>query len=438
MGIALWGRGVRQRVLPFMAQANRRERWFKRAIIAVTVAAVAGLVGGTRVGRSYTASVIAGTRLVVLRQAGITPDRAEIQPLLDVRRARALDATRRSLRRFYRDTTPELRRLFDAAGMDPDHALVVTGRVSDGFVLSPHVFEADAHARSYRLRPGVSSVGLRGITLRGGPFGMFLLRDDPAVRAAAAAAAAIVDEPSRQTTNSWGLRGPEPDPSAEVRVVVLGDSFMQGMFNGDADTPPLRLEQALRRLGGGTVSVLNAGHIGYAPEQYFHTLEEYGPRFRPEVVVVSVCPNDFGEGFAVLAGKGDDWDEAAYWLDQIILWCRGRSVLCVLVPVPTDAQILGWRKDSRYPARVCDLFTGSSTSYCDPLNAFVDEHLRLQYDVRHPGRNFEKSPLYNGQIDDNHFSPLGADLWASIVAHRVDLLRKKRRFTESSDRWRAN
>ena len=30
-------------------------------------------------------------------------------------------------------------------------------------------------------------------------------------------------ETSRQTTNSWGLRGPEPDRNAPLRGIVLGD-----------------------------------------------------------------------------------------------------------------------------------------------------------------------------------------------------------------------
>ena len=62
----------------------------------------------------------------------------------------------------------------------------------------------------------VESIG-RQVTLHGGPFGLFLVRDTPEVRAAAAGAGAIVDEPSAQTTNSWGLRGPEPDPKAQAR-----------------------------------------------------------------------------------------------------------------------------------------------------------------------------------------------------------------------------
>ena len=420
-------RAARQRLLPFLERTRRRERWFKSAIVALTLLAVAGVVGSSRVGRWYARSFLTGARPLAAWLSGLEPDRALVEAHLAVRRARTVDATYQAVSRYYRDAPPTMQRLFRATGMDPAHALIGSGRVTDAFLLSPQVFVADTHGRSYRLRPGVRSVWLQQVTLRNGPFGLFLVRDDPEVRAAAGAAGAVVDEPSRQTTNSWGLRGPEPDPQAQVRGIVLGDSFMQGMFNGDHDTPPLALERTLRGLWGGSVSVLNTGHIGYAPEQYYHTLKEYGARFRPHFVVVSVCPNDFGPGADVMAGKGDDWDEAAWWLEQVAQWCRTRSVPCLLVPVPTDAQILGVRKDGRYPAPVCDLYRGVSSSYCDPLDAFVDEHLRLAREAVRQGAPLAKSPLYNGHIDDNHFSPAGAELWAGIVARRLDLLMGLRR-----------
>ena len=78
-------------------------------------------------------------------------------------------------------------------------------------MISPQVFERDDSGRSYRLRPMTRSVWLRQITLHNGPFGLFQVLDTPEHRAAAGAAGAIVDDRSVQNTNSWGLRGPEPN-----------------------------------------------------------------------------------------------------------------------------------------------------------------------------------------------------------------------------------
>ena len=46
------------------------------------------------------------------------------------------------------------------------------------------------------------------------------------------------------------------------------------------------------------VSILNTGHLGYSPEQYYYSLVEYADRFRPHFVVVSVFSNDFAGDMA--------------------------------------------------------------------------------------------------------------------------------------------
>jgi hypothetical protein len=413
---------ARQRLLSFGERAQRHDRLFRLSIVVVTALALAAPLGATSTGRFAVGSLAAQARLFALQQVGLEPERAEIEAELRIRRTRAEEQSRESLENYYRGASGAMQRLFRATGMDPDHGLITSGRVTNAFLLSPQVFSPDSKGRSYRLRPNLRSVWLRQVTLRGGPFGLFLVADTPEVRAAAVEAEAIVDEPSTQTTNSWGLRGPEPNPDAQARGIVLGDSFMQGMFNGDNDTPPLRLENALSETWRMPVSILNTGHIGYAPEQYYYTLEEYGERFHPHFVVVSVCPNDFGNESDVMAGRGDDWDEAKYWLGEISQWCRSHMIPCLLVSVPCEVQIVQLRKDGHYPAPVCDLFQGNGTRYCDPLDQFIDEHLRLVREALQRGETYIASPLYNDPIADNHFSPTGAVLWARVVARRLDLL----------------
>jgi hypothetical protein len=405
-----------QKHFAFDERSRRLQRRFKTAIVLGTSALlVAGLAASPKVRFGITSTVAWAQQRVLRDWIGLPPSRDEIDSLRNAVRQRTEEETRSSLVRFYGKTTPEIRRMFDTSAMDPAHGLIGVGRANNGFLLSSEVFAADANGRSYRLKPNVTSVWLRQVTLHEGPFGLFLVPDRPDVREAAGAAGAIVDDTSRQTTNSWGLRGSEPDLEAPLRGIVLGDSFMQGMFNSDEHTPPLDLERALAAATQKAVSVLNTGHIGYCPEQYYFTLKEYGPRFRPHFVVVSVCPNDFGDGQDVILGKGDDWDEAAHWLSQILLWCRGQSIPCLLVPAPVDQQLLGSRKDAYYPGRVSNLFEGSGLAYTNPFDVFVDEHLRLSRAGFPSGR----SPLFNHQINDNHFSPEGSRLWAEVVARRL-------------------
>jgi hypothetical protein len=413
-------RSLHQRNLPFLERSQRRQRMFKRMIVSVTVLVIAILCIINSAGRFYLLSWANQARkLIAGGLFGIPPERAQVDAEWRLRRERSIKATRKNLTDFYRGTTDEMRTLFRVVGMDPEHGLIRYGRADEAFVISSQVFEPDDHGRSYRFRPNTRSVWLRQITLRNGPFGLFQVLDTPEHRAAATRARAIVDLGSVQTTNSWGLRGPEPDLSAPIRGVVLGDSFMQGMFNGDDDTPPVQLQRYLRSAWNMPVSILNTGHIGYSPEQYYYSLREYGERVRPQFVVVSVCPNDFGNGVAVIEGKGDWFGEAEYWLDQIQQWCNSHYAVCVLVPVPTHTQIEGMRRDDFYPAPICKIFQRSSSRYCDPLNEFIDEHLKLARIDLSKGLSPARCALYNRKINDDHFSPRGAALWAEIVGRRL-------------------
>jgi hypothetical protein len=225
---------------------------------------------------------------------------------------------------------------------------------------------------------------------------------------------------SYQTTNSWGCRGPEPDRAAPLRGLVLGDSFMQGILVPDGETPPDHLGRFLESNYGAPVSILNTGHIGYSPEQYYHTLREYGDRFHPHFVVVSVCPNDFGDAYSVLEGRhGGDWAEARYWLAKIQQFCRSRQVPCLLVAVPFEAQVLAHRNQGHYPGQAANIWNESGLLYLDPTDFFVDEHLRLMAEAIRNDRRPPTSPLFNGHLHDAHFSPKGAALWGQVVGRRL-------------------
>ena len=111
-----------------------------------------------------------------------------------------------------------------------------------------------------------------------------------------------------------------------MRGIVLGDSYMQGMFIGDDDTPPECLRRYLQRELKQRVSVLNTGVMGYSPEQYYYTLKAFADRFRPHFVVVSVFANDGGSEVEAATQGAGDWYEATYWLAQIVQYCRERAM----------------------------------------------------------------------------------------------------------------
>lgn len=73
------------------------------------------------------------------------------------------------------------------------------------------------------------------------------------------------------TTNSLGLRGPEPGPRTEkFRIAVLGDSHTFGSGLRDEETLPARLESELNAVtGGDRFEVINAGSPAH------NTVQEY-------------------------------------------------------------------------------------------------------------------------------------------------------------------
>src|SRR5262249_45979869 len=146
--------------------------------------------------------------------------------------------------------------------------------------------------------------------------------------------------------------GPEPDLDAPLRGLVLGDSYMQGMFVGDDATPPESLRRYLEGRVGTKVSMLNTGVIGYSPEQYYHSLTAFADRFRPHFVVVSIFTNDFGDLHEVASKGRGDWEEGKYWLEKIAAYCRAREWPYLIVPAPYVPGMLGRRRSGNYPGMI--------------------------------------------------------------------------------------
>ena len=74
----------------------------------------------------------------------------------------------------------------------------------------------------------------------------FQILDQPGIADIVEGTGASIVEGSVQTTNSWGLRaGTEPGHGGKSRGIVLGDSYMQGLFVADDETPTECLKRDL-------------------------------------------------------------------------------------------------------------------------------------------------------------------------------------------------
>jgi lysophospholipase L1-like esterase len=424
-----WRRAPRlyQSSFEFITRAHRHERLFKWSIVVATLAVIALILTRVPWGRYLASSITSLARETTRKVLRLQSKRSQIDESWRVFRQTGIDVTRPRVERLYTESTPAMQRLLRYAGMDPEHALLRWGNFNWTLLLSSKVFEADEEGRSYRLRPRTRSIWLND-PLQFARVPMFyLVPDEQGLREAVRGTMAVVVEASRQTTNSWGVRGPEPDLDAALRVIVLGDSFMQGLLIGDDETPPECLRRELERQLCTRVSVLNTGLMGYSPEQYYYSLLAFADRFRPHLVVISISANDFGNAEdAAGTGKGD-WREGRYWLDKIVRYCRARHWPHLVVAAPFRPRFLDDRREGYYPGSLSNIFPDESPMFLNPIEEFIDAHLKLVSAAKRAGKPALGSPLFNEVWRDDHFSALGSEVWAAAVGRRLALIWNRER-----------
>ena len=101
----------------------------------------------------------------------------------------------------------------------------------------------------------------------------------------------------RYRINNQGFRGAElARPGESMRVLVYGDSFIQGDYSPTEETFTEQLKRRLARKTGKSIEVVNAGVIGYGPDQELRRMEEELPTLKPNLVIVAIfAGNDFGD-----------------------------------------------------------------------------------------------------------------------------------------------
>ena len=356
------------------ARTDRLERTFRRLIVLGTAATFALVLFAFPTGRFWTKWVVTRARRLAMSSIGAVADRGEIDAEWRSKRLLNIKSAHGTLEHAFAEYTPAAQQLLRFAGLDPDHALGCWGIHNRTIFLPATVFEIDDSGRSYRFKPKVCSIWVGNFPVKGPVKGYFQAPDVPELRDLAKGTGAQIALGSTQTTNSWGLRGPEPDLTATWRGIVLGDSTMQGLFVGDMETPTACLKRNLKASLKASVEILNTGHLGYSPEQYYYTLIEYSRRFPPQFVVISLGADDFGDVQAVLSGKGD-WEEGCYWLAEIRDYCFKRSIAFLFVPVPWHAQLEDARTTGFYPGLVSNDIRATSQNYFDPIADFVNASL---------------------------------------------------------------
>jgi len=111
----------------------------------------------------------------------------------------------------------------------------------------------------------------------------------------------------RATSNSHGLRDVEraiAKPTGTRRIIMLGDSIVEGINYNDDDHTISRQLEKLYAQENEPVEVLNFGTAGYCTRSEVALLEKKGIAFSPDVVVLVFCPNDYNNFNPIHATAG--------------------------------------------------------------------------------------------------------------------------------------
>ena len=93
--------------------------------------------------------------------------------------------------------------------------------------------------------------------------------------------------------NSHGFRGPELKKQPKTRVMVYGDSMIQARFASLDKSLPFLLQKNLNQ---NDLEVINAGIVGYGPDQNFLRLKKEFPIYKPNAIVFTIfADNDYGD-----------------------------------------------------------------------------------------------------------------------------------------------
>jgi lysophospholipase L1-like esterase len=101
--------------------------------------------------------------------------------------------------------------------------------------------------------------------------------------------------------NSRGLRDqeyPYEKPEGVFRVLVMGDSFVEGLQVEAEDTFPKVLETRLAQSSPLPVEVINAGVSRYGTSEAVLFFEAEGINYQPDLVIYALYPNDITDNIA--------------------------------------------------------------------------------------------------------------------------------------------
>lgn len=96
--------------------------------------------------------------------------------------------------------------------------------------------------------------------------------------------------------NQEGFRGSPLNDNDAFRIMVYGDSNIQARFSVEESSYVYKLGHYLENTSGREVEVINAGVVGFGPDQALLKFEDEVDTYKPDLVILNVfAGNDFGD-----------------------------------------------------------------------------------------------------------------------------------------------
>src|SRR3989338_1736188 len=127
--------------------------------------------------------------------------------------------------------------------------------------------------------------------------------------------------------NKEGLRGKDAaveKPPGRRRILILGDSFTFNFALKDEETYPFLLEQTLNK-GETNWEVLNFGVDGFNTRMELELFKEKGLKYRPDIVILQVHPNDWQGHWKSYFAPVQGWRyQHVFFLNQLAIAFNGK------------------------------------------------------------------------------------------------------------------
>ena len=211
--------------------------------------------------------------------------------------------------------------------------------------------------------------------------------------------------------NNLGFRGRDLEvrkPTGVYRVLLVGDSFIEGESVDEIKTAAALIEKEMTSEAGKKIEVVNMGVMSYSPEIYFRVIKDRGLSLDPDLVIVNVDMSDFQNDYAY----AKDMDKDGNFKNVLFQQQMGKPH--VALPVINSGIKFWLRSNSVF-----------YTATADRIKQLVRKIKKLPEPTVFLVNDLNSDPHYITRSKENAANP---EAWKEISANLIkikDLLKKK-------------